>query len=160
MATERSPEDLGPDDGELVRRARAGDRDAFTLLVQRHRPMVQRLCKRALGNRWQAEDAEQESLLLAYLHIDRLRRPGSFGPWLGGIALNLCRRSIEGRRRHPDARGSALEPTEPATASDPGVQAEALDGKALVGVSDEADQGRDGGAGVVRDAAAGPGSGR
>lgn len=79
------------DDAELVAVARTGDRDAFTLLLARHRPLVLRLCWRLLGSAESAEDAAQEACLQALLSLDRLREPRRFGPWLVGIGLNVCR---------------------------------------------------------------------
>ena len=64
------------DDAELVVVARSGDRDAFSFLLERHRPLVLRLCRRLLGSAESAEDAAQEACLQALLSLDRLREPG------------------------------------------------------------------------------------
>ncbi|MGH2534319.1 MAG: bifunctional nuclease domain-containing protein [Thermomicrobiales bacterium] len=79
-------------DNLLVKTARRGDRDAFALLVVRHRPLLVRLCQRALGDATLAEDAAQEAVLQAFLSLDRLRNAARFGSWLAGIGLNVCRR--------------------------------------------------------------------
>src|SRR6266851_3519352 len=78
-------------DEQLVQAAQAGDRTALGLLVQRHRLMALGLCRRLLQDDALAEDAVQEASLEALLHITRLRKPGRFGAWLAGIALNICR---------------------------------------------------------------------
>jgi hypothetical protein len=78
-------------DAELVALARAGDREMFGALFERHRPMVVRLCKR-VGSPELAEDAAQEAAVSALLSLERLQDPARFGPWLAGIALNVCRR--------------------------------------------------------------------
>jgi RNA polymerase sigma factor (sigma-70 family) len=80
------------DDAALVRLALAGDRGAFAVLVARHRPMLVGVCRRALGDPGLAEDAAQEAVLQAMVSLERLERPERFGAWLGGIALNVCRR--------------------------------------------------------------------
>ena len=60
------------DDAALVRLARAGDRGAFDELVRRHRPMLEGLCWRVLGDRGLAEDAAHEAVLQAMVGLDRL----------------------------------------------------------------------------------------
>jgi RNA polymerase sigma factor (sigma-70 family) len=80
------------DDAALVRLAREGDKQAFAVLLARHRRMLLALCRRALGDQGLAEDAAQEAALEALLGLDRLRQPERFGSWLAGIGLNVCRR--------------------------------------------------------------------
>ncbi len=86
-------------DSQLVGGARRGTRAAFAELVLRHRPLLVALCRRMLGDTGLAEDATQEAVLLALTHLDRLRRSGRFGPWLGGIGLHVCRAWLRYRAR-------------------------------------------------------------
>lgn len=88
---------LAASDGELVAAARSGDRGAFAELVQRHRPMVNAVCRRMLEDPVLAEDAAQEAIVVALVNLDRLRRAERFGSWLAGIGLNLCRRWLRHR---------------------------------------------------------------
>ena len=83
--------DAANSDGGLVVAARAGDRTALAQLIARHRPLVLTMCRRVLGSSQLAEDAVQEACLQAMLGLDGLREPQRFGPWLVGIALNVCR---------------------------------------------------------------------
>jgi RNA polymerase sigma factor (sigma-70 family) len=78
-------------DEQLVQAAKGGDRAALGMLVQRHRLLALGLCRRLLHDDALAEDAVQEASLEALLHITRLRKPGRFGAWLAGIAINICR---------------------------------------------------------------------
>lgn len=83
----------------LVLAAQGGDKEAFAVLLGRHRPLLLALCRRALADPVLSEDAAQEATLTAFLNLDRLRRADRFGPWLGGIGLNVCRRLLRERSR-------------------------------------------------------------
>ena len=84
-------------DSELVVAARAGDRAAFTGLLDRHEPAVRVVTRRLLGED-DAADVIQEAFLQAYLGLDRLRDPARFGPWLCAIAVNLAKMLLRERR--------------------------------------------------------------
>src|ERR1700687_1340409 len=79
------------DDATLVGAAQQGDEEAVAQLLGRHWSLLLSLCRRMLANEDPAHDAAQESALQAFLSLDRLRRAESFGPWLSGIGLNVCR---------------------------------------------------------------------
>ncbi|HLK77126.1 MAG TPA: bifunctional nuclease domain-containing protein [Streptosporangiaceae bacterium] len=85
-------------DGDLVRLARDGDPAAFRLLVERHLPMARARAARLCPQPDDADDAVQDAFLQAFLALDRLRDPGRFAGWLGGIVANVCRAQ---RRRPP-----------------------------------------------------------
>lgn len=84
--------DTTSDDASLVARARQGDMSAFASLLLRHGQLLEALCRRALPFGAMVEDVVQEASLQALLGLERLREPSLFGPWLGGIGLNVCRR--------------------------------------------------------------------
>jgi RNA polymerase sigma factor (sigma-70 family) len=88
--------DIG--DGDLVRLARDGDPAAFRLLVERHLPMARARAARLCPQPDDADDAVQDAFLQAFIALDRLRDPGRFAGWLGGIVANVCRAQ---RRRAP-----------------------------------------------------------
>ena len=75
----------------LVTRARGGDDGAFTCLVERHRPLLERFCERLIDDRVAAQDLAQETLIRAHGALARLEDPSRFGAWLHGIAANLAR---------------------------------------------------------------------
>ncbi len=85
-------------DGDLVRLARDGDPAAFRLLAERHLPMARARAARLCPQPDDADDAVQDAFLQAFIALDRLRDPGRFAGWLGGIVANVCRAQ---RRRPP-----------------------------------------------------------
>src|SRR5262245_55434511 len=81
----------GPPDAELLARfARDGDEPAFTMLVARHGPMVLRVCRRALGDAHDAEDAFQATFLVLARKAGQLARPDALTGWLHGVALKVA----------------------------------------------------------------------
>jgi RNA polymerase sigma factor (sigma-70 family) len=78
-------------DGELVRRARAGDAGAFALLVERHLPSARALAARLCAHPDDVDDIVQEAFLQAFTGLGRLRDPDRFGAWLAGIIRNISR---------------------------------------------------------------------
>jgi len=77
-------------DENLVVACRAGDRNAYGLLVRRHYKQVFLICLSILGNVHDAEDIAQDAMLNGYVRIRTLRDGSQFGPWLARIAKNLC----------------------------------------------------------------------
>jgi RNA polymerase sigma factor (sigma-70 family) len=81
-----------PGDAGLVAAACAGDKEAFALLVLRHREMVYALARRMLERDDLAADAVSEATVAALVGLERLRSAERFGAWYAGIALNVARR--------------------------------------------------------------------
>jgi uncharacterized protein len=67
------------------------DHDDFGALVRRHRPRLQALAFVILGDREEAEDVVQESLLRGFLALATLRQPDRVGSWLAAITGNTAR---------------------------------------------------------------------
>ena len=75
-------------DAEAVALARAGDPDAFRLLVERHSRKIHRLAFRLTGNQTDAEDIVQETFLRAYRSLDSFDERAVFTTWIYRIATN------------------------------------------------------------------------
>jgi RNA polymerase sigma-70 factor (TIGR02960 family) len=86
---------------ELLARARAGDRDAFTALVEPHRAELQVHCYRMLGSLQDSEDAVQETLLAAWLGLQGFEGRASVRTWLYRIATNRCLSQLRFSSRRP-----------------------------------------------------------
>jgi RNA polymerase sigma-70 factor, ECF subfamily len=86
-------------DAMLVRRVLDGDPHAFTTLVDRHAAACLRFATRMLGDRADAEDATQETLLRAYRALARYEDREAFRTWLFTILVNRCRTAAARRAR-------------------------------------------------------------
>jgi RNA polymerase sigma-70 factor (ECF subfamily) len=84
----------------LVARTQAGERAAYDELVRRHRPGMVRFASFMTGDADEAENLAQETLTRAFVQLSDYRPELPFGPWLRGIALNLCRNYLRDRTRH------------------------------------------------------------
>lgn len=79
-----------PTDSELVAMAKAGDRDAFGQLVERHEAKIFGLCLKMLGSPEDAEDVLQEVFIKAFEALPGFREEARFSTWLYRIAHNAC----------------------------------------------------------------------
>ena len=111
---------MASSDGELVERARQGDREAFRELVERYQRKIAALALGMLRNREDALDVVQETFTKAYQSLDRFKGDSSFYTWVYRIAVNLCidhqRRECPVRadgRRHGDRRAGEIAPPSP-----------------------------------------------
>lgn len=96
--------------GELLVRARAGDRDAFAALTEGHRRELQAHCYRMLGSLQDAEDALQETLLAAWVGLDGFEGRSSIRTWLYRIATNRCLNVLRSAARRPVASAALPVP--------------------------------------------------
>lgn len=77
-------------DTELVRKAAAGDSDAFEQLVLSYEKPIYNLCLRMCGNADDAMDLTQETFLKAWRNLGSFRADAAFSTWLYRLCSNLC----------------------------------------------------------------------
>ena len=77
-------------DRELVERAQAGDKDAFTQLVTASSRRLYGLARLILRDPDRAEDAVQDALLLAWRDLRALRDPSAWDAWVRRLTVNAC----------------------------------------------------------------------
>ena len=77
-------------DPQWIEKARHGDDEAFTMLVNTYQTPVYNLCYRMLGESTAAEDAAQETFWRAYQNLKRYDPQRSFATWLLSIAAHYC----------------------------------------------------------------------
>lgn len=111
-------------DRELLLRARAGDGEAFELIVEQRGEHLLRTARAILGSEADALDATQETFISAWRGLASLRDPDRFDAWLGRILVNQCRLTLRRRGRVREvaltdhADGRAGQPTDNPAADD------------------------------------------
>jgi RNA polymerase sigma-70 factor (ECF subfamily) len=87
------------EDGELVARLRAGDEQAFVLLVSRHHAAMLRLANSFVSSTAVAEEVVQDTWLGVLRGIDGFEGRASFRTWLLRILVNRARSTGVHERR-------------------------------------------------------------
>src|SRR5262249_4900082 len=86
---------------ELVERAKAGDREAFSELGRLWVDRLYAIACLILRDPERAHDATQEALVACWRDIRGLRDPDRFEPWIRRILVNACyREARRDRARH------------------------------------------------------------
>ncbi len=75
-------------DRDLVEQAQRGDREAFAILARSHGDRLMAIAQRILRDVGRAEDAVQQTLVIAWRELPRLRDPDRFDAWLQRLLIN------------------------------------------------------------------------
>lgn len=98
---------------DLVGRCLSGDAAAIRQFVEQFQHVVFARCLRMLGDRQDAEDAMQETLLRAVRSLHQWDHERPILPWVLTIAANRCRTALVRRRDRPAIRADLPEPALP-----------------------------------------------
>jgi RNA polymerase sigma-70 factor (ECF subfamily) len=85
-------------DGDLVRRARAGEEWAHEMIYRRHVRLVATAAARLLRDASDVDDVVHETFLIAFEKLDRLLDPDALRAWLVRIAISRVHRRFRWRR--------------------------------------------------------------
>lgn len=94
------------DDASLVRACLDGRREAFDVIVGRHRRTVYHVCYRFAGNQEDASELAQDVFLRAYRGLAKFQGQSSLSTWLYRIAVNVSLNHVSVKR--PDIE--AIDP--------------------------------------------------
>ena len=83
-----------PSDAELVRLAKAGDRDAMARIYETTYSELWRTARALVKNETDAADILQDAYLRAFTRLDQLSDPEALRPWLRQIAANTARNHL------------------------------------------------------------------
>ena len=73
-----------------INRVKAGDKEAFSLVVEKYRDMVYTICLRMLTVEADAADAAQEVFVKVYRSIAGFQEKSKFSTWIYRITYNHC----------------------------------------------------------------------
>jgi RNA polymerase sigma factor (sigma-70 family) len=117
-------------DAELVGRfVERRDETAFAALVRRYGGVVFGVCRRVLRHTQDAEDAFQATFLVFARKAVSVRRGGTIGNWLYGVAYNTARKAKAMRHRREVKEREAAERRSAPPATAPDDLQEVLDGE-------------------------------
>ena len=85
-------------DEELVQRILRGDSSLFEHLIKRYERLVYGFTLRKVSDMGIAQDLAQETFLIGYENLPRLKEHARFKSWLMGIAANLVRDHYKRRK--------------------------------------------------------------
>jgi RNA polymerase sigma-70 factor (ECF subfamily) len=91
----------GRDDRALLAAHVAGDPQAFTVLVRRHRNRLWAVALRTMRDREEAADALQDALLSAFRNASGYRGDAAVTTWLHRVVVNACLDRIRRRAVRP-----------------------------------------------------------
>ncbi len=86
-------------DDQFLEKSRAGDVEAFEMLITRYEKKIYTIAYRFMGNHEDASDLAQEAMLKAFRSISKFRGEASFKTWLYHITANVCRDELRKRSK-------------------------------------------------------------
>ena len=85
-------------DPDLLARARQGDRDALSSILDQYYERIHRMLVHLVGRSPELDDLRQQVLLAVVRGIAGFRGDSELGTWIGGICVNVAREYIRGKR--------------------------------------------------------------
>src|SRR5262249_61149355 len=86
-------------DTEIVAPLAERPADGLAPVYDRYAPALHAYCRSLLGEPADADDAIQDTFIIAAAELDGLRDPGRLRPWLYAVARNECRHRLRSRAR-------------------------------------------------------------
>jgi RNA polymerase sigma-70 factor (ECF subfamily) len=102
-----------------VEQARRGDREAFAILAKTHGDRLVSVAHRILRDLGRAEDVVQQTLVIAWRELPRLRDPDRFEAWVNRILVRGCyEEARRARAWGAQVRVLKVEPAAPDSSSE------------------------------------------
>jgi RNA polymerase sigma-70 factor (ECF subfamily) len=94
------------DDAGLVAECLAGRRDAFDVIVERHRRTVYHVCYRFVNNHEDASDLSQEVFVRGWRGLRNFKGQSALSTWLYRIAVNVCLNKVSAKKPATEPLGT------------------------------------------------------
>jgi RNA polymerase sigma-70 factor (ECF subfamily) len=96
-------------DIDLIHLAIRGDSASLGLLLERYRPRLYATALGILNDVQRADDAVQDTFVIALTRLQSLHTPGAFAGWLFTILWNVCRGYLRATIREVEADDALLD---------------------------------------------------
>ncbi|AMV38938.1 RNA polymerase sigma factor [Planctomyces sp. SH-PL62] len=127
------------DDSSLVQACRAGDAEAYGVLVERCQGRLYPMVLRLVGSPEDAQDVLQDAFVRGFEKLDQYQGGSAFSTWMYRIAVNLAMSRLrKGRLRRalrllaPGRGRPALDPADESPSSVPSYAVERAEREALI----------------------------
>jgi RNA polymerase sigma-70 factor (ECF subfamily) len=97
------------DDRTLIRAFQTGRREAFDVIVVRHRRQVYQLCYRFVNNHEDAADLAQDVFVRAFKGLSNFKGDASLATWLYRVAVNAGLNRVAAKKPDPAPLDAASE---------------------------------------------------
>ncbi|MFC6859298.1 RNA polymerase sigma factor [Zunongwangia atlantica] len=83
----------------LIDQILGGDKQLFSVLVDRYKKLVFTLCLRLLKNREEAEEVAQDSFVKIYKSLNKFKGEAKFSTWVYRVTYNNCLDFLKAKKR-------------------------------------------------------------
>ena len=83
----------------LIDQILGGDKQLFSVLVDRYKNLVFTLCLRLLKNREEAEELAQDSFVKIYKSLSKFKGDAKFSTWIYRVTYNNCLDFLKAKKR-------------------------------------------------------------
>jgi RNA polymerase sigma-70 factor, ECF subfamily len=97
------------DESELIRRAQAGNADAFESLLETRYDTLYRFAYKWCGNKADAEDVAQQACIKLARSITQFRFESKFSSWLYRLVINCAKDWQKSQMRHESSHQGFVE---------------------------------------------------
>ena len=100
---------MEPNDTELVLQSLSGSREAFGRIVEQYQSLICSIAYSATGSLCQSEDLAQQTFVIAWKELPKLREPQKLRSWLCSIVRSVISDVSRRQRREPTHAAESID---------------------------------------------------